>query len=157
MLKPNLIFLLFIIVPMIEIYLLITVGNLIGIFPTIFLVIGMAATGVYLLRVQGLATVQNLRNSLTRGEEPTEPLLNGLLILLGGVLLLTPGFLTDFFALFCLVPFTRRALIRYLTRYFTQANYVTTSYTVHTNDNDTYQRQKPAVLEGQFKREDKND
>ncbi|ALG67387.1 FxsA family protein [Beggiatoa leptomitoformis] len=152
MLKPQHLLLLFIIIPIVEIYLLVTVGQVIGILPTIFLVISMAVTGVYLLRVQGLVTLRKLRMTLAQGQEPTEPLLDGLFIMFGGILLLTPGFFTDFIALFCLIPLTRRLLIQYFVRHLQNTSYVTASYTVHTQQ-AAENPHKPTVIEGNFKRE----
>lgn len=107
-------FVLFIIVPMIEIYLFIVVGNLIGVFPTIFLVFLTAILGSILLQQQGIATLNRVHAELQQGQVPTEALLEGTVIVIGGALLLTPGFFTDFMGLLCLIPTTRHYFIVWL-------------------------------------------
>jgi len=96
--------LLFIIVPAIEIFLLIQVGQVIGGWPTFFLVIGLSLAGAYLLKVQGRHTLMQLRRELSMGAMPGETLLDGACLLVGGTLLLTPGFFTDIFGLMLLLP-----------------------------------------------------
>lgn len=108
--------LLFIIVPILEIYLLITVGRSIGVLPTVSLVILTAIVGTYLLRVQGLATLQTVQTTLAQGQVPTEALLEGIFLLVGGALLLTPGFFTDALGFLCLIPAPRRYVIRELSQ-----------------------------------------
>ena len=87
--------LLFIGLPMLEIYVLIKVGHELGALWTIVLLIAIAALGSVLLRLQGLATLANVRAAMARGELPTETILEGLVLLLAGVLMVTPGFVTD--------------------------------------------------------------
>ncbi|MGF1658481.1 MAG: FxsA family protein [Rubrimonas sp.] len=82
-------------VPLIEIVLFIQIGGLIGLWPTILVVILTAAIGASMLRRQGLATVQRLQAAMARGEDPSDQLAQGALILFAGALLLTPGFFTD--------------------------------------------------------------
>jgi UPF0716 protein FxsA len=101
-------------VPMVEIYLLIKIGVAIGAWPTVALVILTAVLGVTLLRQQGFSTMRRLQASLGRGEVPAVALLEAVALLVGGVLLVTPGFVTDALGLLCLLPPTRRGLIRSL-------------------------------------------
>lgn len=101
-------------VPVVEIFLLVQVGGLIGFFPTVMLVIGTGVGGAYLFHTQGLNTWLRLQNALARGEVPTMELVEGPLLLMGGILLLTPGFVTDLVGLVCLLPQSRRWLARYL-------------------------------------------
>ncbi|MCB2127760.1 MAG: FxsA family protein [Rhodobacteraceae bacterium] len=105
-------FALFVMVPMIEIALFIKVGGLIGLWPTLGIVIVTAIAGSYLVRVQGLAVLGRLRETLQDMSDPSEPIAHGALILVSGVLLLTPGFFTDTVGLLLLVPGLRAALIR---------------------------------------------
>jgi len=105
---------LFLIVPIIEIYLLIQVGGVIGAIPTVFLVVFTAVLGALLLRQQGFATLRRVQESMARGELPALQLLEGVLLLFGGALLLTPGFFTDAIGFVCLVPRLRQGLIRWL-------------------------------------------
>ena len=103
-------FLLFLLVPMLEIYLLIQVGGVIGALPTVLLVVLTAFIGAYLLRQQGFATLQKAQESLARGELPAGSLLEGAILLVTGALLLTPGFFTDAVGFICLVPVARQAI-----------------------------------------------
>lgn len=100
--------------PMVEIYVLIQVGHQIGALWTIALLIAVAALGSALLRLQGLATLANVRAAMARGELPTEAILEGLVLLVAGVLMVTPGFVTDIAGLLCLLPPLRRAIARAL-------------------------------------------
>lgn len=99
---------------MIEIYLFVVVGGTIGILPTILLVLLTAILGSILLQQQGIATLQRVQQALERGEVPTDALLEGLIIIIGGVLLLTPGFFTDFLGLLCLTPLSRQLLMTWV-------------------------------------------
>ena len=112
MTRPDmrLLFLLFIIIPILEMVLLIEVGGLIGVFPTVGLVVFTATLGIWLLRWQGLETWFLLQGRLSRGELPGSELAEGVLLLIGGALLLTPGFFTDTVGFCCLIPFTRQRL-----------------------------------------------
>jgi len=112
----KLLLLIFILVPAIEIYLLITVGGVIGALPTILLVIGTAVVGVQLLRLQGLSTLARMQSSVQQGELPTTVMLEGVVLLLCGALLLTPGFFTDAIGFLMLVPHLRRWVIERLIR-----------------------------------------
>ena len=106
--------LLFIGLPMIEIYVLIKVGHELGALWTIALLIAIAALGSALLRLQGLATLANVQAAMARGELPTEAILEGLVLLLAGVLMVTPGFVTDIAGFLFLLPPVRRGLARAL-------------------------------------------
>ncbi len=104
----------FLIVPIIEIYLLIQVGGMIGVLPTIGLVILTAVMGAALLRAQGLQTYLRFNQALAEGRMPATEILEGVALLLGGALLLTPGFFTDAIGFVCLLPFTRKELVAWL-------------------------------------------
>ena len=97
----------FILVPLIEIYILIEVGGVIGTWPTIGLVILTGVVGAYLARIQGLKTMLRIRESMEQGAMPTEDLFDAALILVAGVMLLTPGLLTDAAGVLLLIPTTR--------------------------------------------------
>ena len=103
-------FLLFVIIPIIEMVLLIEVGGLIGVFPTVALVVFTATVGIWLLRLEGVATWFRLQQRLAQGELPGGELIEGVLLLIGGALLLTPGFFTDTIGFCCLIPITRRKM-----------------------------------------------
>jgi UPF0716 protein FxsA len=113
--KPlQILFLLILLIPFAEIYLLLSVGSVIGALPTIILVIATGILGAYLLKQQGFATLQRFQQSLARGEIPALEMIEGVFILLGGALLLTPGFISDLLGLLCLIPSLRQRLMQYL-------------------------------------------
>ncbi len=111
-------FLGFTLIPIAELYLLITVGSHIGVMPTIALVLLTGVAGAWLARMQGMATMLRVRQSLQQGVMPAEELLDAFIILAAGVVLLTPGFLTDIAGLLLLIPYTRNAFKRWLRRTF---------------------------------------
>ena len=94
----------FIAVPLIEIGLFIQVGDKIGLWPTLLIVLITAITGTWLVRSQGAQTLVNLQGSFQNMKDPTEPLAHGALILFAGALLLTPGFFTDSVGFLLLFP-----------------------------------------------------
>lgn len=108
-------FLLFIIMPIAEIAVLIQVGGTIGVWTTIGIVILTAVIGTTMLRHQGLATLNKAQMRMQQGEMPAQQMLEGILLLIGGVLLLTPGFITDFFGFATLIPQSREFLAKKLT------------------------------------------
>lgn len=104
-------------IPLVEIYVLLEVGGVIGALPTVALVVFTAVLGAVLIRAQGFATIARVQQSLDRGEIPAVPMLEGAFLLVAGALLLTPGFVTDTIGFLCLVPPLRRWLIeRFLER-----------------------------------------
>jgi UPF0716 protein FxsA len=109
-------FAIFLIVPLIEIALFIQVGGLIGLWPTLLLVVATAVAGSWLVRRQGLRVLADLRRSLDTLGDPAAPLAHGAAILLAGVLLLTPGFFTDTVGFLLLVPAVRTAALGWLAR-----------------------------------------
>ncbi|MGA0888933.1 MAG: FxsA family protein [bacterium] len=102
--------------PVSEIYILIAIGGQIGILPSIALVILTGIVGASLARSQGLQTLGRIRDSFQQGVVPGEELLNALLIAIAGIVLLTPGFLTDAAGLFLLIPATRTLCREWLKR-----------------------------------------
>ncbi len=111
-------FLAFTIIPFLEIALLIKVGSNIGIFNTLLVVILTGVLGAALARHQGFLTMLKVREALNRGEMPAEELMDAAIILVAGVMLLTPGFITDACGVLLLVPPTRNAFKRWLRRRF---------------------------------------
>jgi UPF0716 protein FxsA len=103
--------LIFIVVPIAELYVIIQVGNAIGLVPTLFLLLADALLGSLLLRHQGRAAWIRFNRALAEGRVPHREVFDGVLIIFGGALLITPGFLTDILGLILLIPPTR-ALIR---------------------------------------------
>jgi len=109
-------FLLFLLVPVVEIWFLIQVGRVIGAGWTVFFVVFTAVLGAALLRAQGLSTLNRVQASLEAGRLPAMELLEGLMLLLAGALLLTPGFVTDACGFLLLVPPLRRWMAKWLIR-----------------------------------------
>ena len=107
-------FLLFILVPVIEIALFIEVGTVIGTWPTVGLIVLTAFAGSWLMRRQGLAAMRDFQARLLAGDPPGQLLAEGAMILFAGALLLTPGFFTDAAGLALLLPPVRRWLWRWL-------------------------------------------
>jgi len=102
----------FIVLPILEMYVLIKVGGNLGALNTVLLVLLTALIGVALLRVQGFRTLMNAKNKLGMAQLPAEEMITGIFLAIGGALLLTPGFITDIFGFLCLVPLTRRILLK---------------------------------------------
>ena len=109
-------FLAFTIIPVVEIYLLIQIGTIFGALTSIALVIVTGFLGAYLARIQGLQTLFRIQKSLREGQMPSRELLDALLIGIAGLVLLTPGFLTDAFGFLLLIPNTRTAIKQWLHR-----------------------------------------
>ncbi|UFJ41525.1 membrane protein FxsA [Brevibacillus humidisoli] len=104
---------LFVIVPIIELWGLISVGSAIGTLPTVLLVLATGVAGAWLAKQQGLQVLRLTQLQLAQGQMPTDVLLDGFMILVGGLLLLTPGFFTDSLGFLLLIPYTRM-MIRHL-------------------------------------------
>lgn len=102
---------LFLVIPIVEIFLLIQVGNVIGVWWTILCVVGTAVAGAYLLRQQGLSTLSRFQNNMSTGVLPAKEMLEGVALIIGGALLMTPGFFTDTIGFLCLLPFTRLFIV----------------------------------------------
>ncbi|MFZ7946985.1 FxsA family protein [Neobacillus sp. 19] len=103
-------FILIIAIPAAEIGLLLFSGKTLGVWPTLLLIILTGVVGAYLAKREGLQTIQKARVQLQNGHIPGEALLDGICILVGGILLLLPGFITDIGGFFMLFPPTRRAI-----------------------------------------------
>lgn len=115
-LPKMILFLAFLLVPLIEIALFIQVGGAIGLWPTLGIVVLTAVLGTWLVRTQGALAMGQLRRSFSELDDPTEPLAHGAMILVAGALLLTPGFFTDAVGFALLMPPVRRAAFDYLRR-----------------------------------------
>ncbi len=105
-------------IPLIEIYLLIKIGSHLGAFNTVLIVIVTALLGAWLARLEGSRTMTKVRESLNRGELPAEEMLDAMLIFVAGIVLLTPGFVTDLAGLAILVPRIRYWFKRWLRKKF---------------------------------------
>jgi UPF0716 protein FxsA len=111
-------FCLFTLVPLLELYILIKIGGYLGAFQTVALVVFTALFGVAIARVEGVRKLHQIRQSLSHGIVPAEEMVDGVLIFIGGILLITPGVLTDLFALVLLIPYSRTIFKRWLRRRF---------------------------------------
>lgn len=111
---------LFVVVPLVEIYVLIQVGQVIGAWWTILLLIADSVLGSYLIKREGSRAWRSLTVAMRNSQMPARELADGALILVGGTLLLTPGFLSDILGFFCILPLTRpvarRLLLSLVTR-----------------------------------------
>ena len=109
--------LLFVVVPVLEIYVLIQVGQVIGAWWTVLLLVADGFLGSWLMKREGTKAWRALREALDKRRMPARELADGALILVGGTLLLTPGFLSDVVGFFCVLPFTRPVARAMLARY----------------------------------------
>lgn len=110
--------LLFILVPLIELYFLLEISQFIGVFTTVLIIIFTGAAGVSIAKRQGYQVVSNIRSTLNSGKMPTDDLISALLILIGGVTLLTPGFLTDITGFLLILPGSRDLIASVVKKYF---------------------------------------
>lgn len=114
----RILFLAFIVVPLLDLFVLLKIGGLLGFWPTVGLVLLSGAVGAALARWQGLSTIARIQSELAAGRLPAAELADGAMILVAAALLLTPGFLTDCFGILLLIPPARCLLATILTRYF---------------------------------------
>lgn len=131
-------------VPLLEIYLLISIGALIGAGATIVVVILTAVLGAWLLRLQGLQTLARVRTAINHGELPALELIEGVILLVSGIVLLTPGFFTDAFGFIGLVPAIRRRVAAAIIRHFISG--AQSQMHVH--------RAQGSIIEGTYRTED---
>ncbi len=135
----------FLLIPLVEIYLLIHIGGVIGSLPTVFLVVFTAVLGALLLRYQGWVTLQNFRSTLSQGRLPAMEMMEGALLLVSGALLLTPGFFTDAIGFAFLVPPLRRFFIR---------KFLSGRIQPARPGSASPEKPPPHVIEGEYHRED---
>src|ERR671911_536356 len=109
---------LFVVVPLLELYVILQVGEAIGTLPTIAILIADSILGSVLMRSQGRLAWQRFNLAVGEGRVPAREAIDGVLVVFGGALLLTPGFVTDIFGLLLLLPFTRPLVRRLLVRRF---------------------------------------
>lgn len=108
----------FLVIPLVELYVIIEVAGGLGVLETIGLLILVSIVGAWLVRVQGVGVLRRIREQLTRGVMPGTELVDGALVLFAGALMLTPGFVTDGVGLLLLLPFTRIPIRAVLIRRF---------------------------------------
>ena len=143
-------FLLFFLIPLIEIYILIQVGSVIGAGWTIFFVVFTAVLGAFLIRKQGFSTFQRFQGKLQTGEIPAREIVDGFCLLLAGAFLMTPGFFTDAMGFSLLIPPVRGLIYKRIGR----------SANIHivtpAGNPDTKHRGVNQPLEGEFKKVDED-
>lgn len=110
-------FALFIIVPLLELYVLITIGKYIGAIPTILIVVIAGMAGIALLKREGFKVLNDFKKALYEGKVPGDEILNGILVLVGGVFLITPGLITDVIGFLLLIPFTRMIIKNWVKKF----------------------------------------
>ncbi|MGZ6792515.1 MAG: FxsA family protein [Mycobacteriales bacterium] len=113
---PLLLLVVFVVVPAVEIYVLVQVGQAIGALPTVLLLLADAAVGTWLFKREGRRAWTALRDAIAEHRVPGREVADGALVVLGGAFLITPGFVTDVVGVLCLLPPTRAVLRRLLTR-----------------------------------------
>ncbi len=148
-----LLFLIFVIVPVLEIWILIEVGQVIGAWWTVALLLADAALGTWLVRREGRRTWAALQQTVAGGRLPSRELADAALVLVGGTLLVTPGYLTDIVGFFLILPFTRplarRMLVWFVTRRFVAV--INDPRRAGTSEGD---RSDPRVIPGEVYRHD---
>ena len=105
-------------IPLVEIYLMIKIGSVIGVFNTIFLIFFTAITGIYFARLEGLNTLRSGFNQLVKNEIPIYEIISGAALAFAALLLIIPGFLTDIIGFFLIVPVTRKIFIKIISSKF---------------------------------------
>ena len=150
-----LLFLLFVVVPVVELSLLITVGGYIGTLPTVAIVLLTAFVGASLLRREGLSTLGNARTKLESGQMPAMEMLEGVMLVIGGAFLLTPGFLTDIVGFSCLIPPIRKAIVgQLLKRSIIHVRHVDLGGSGKVQREPGSAASRDDVIDGEFRRED---
>ena len=163
-------FILFIVMPFVEIALLIKLGDILGFWRTIGIVVVTAVVGAYVLQAQGAATLRRVSQSMTSGEPPIKPVVDGFFLAISGAFLLTPGVVTDAIGLLLLVPPVRHAIARWGFGRIVKSGH----FTMHTYESGEAReeptgdagarpgpRRRPApgdgpVIEGEFEEVEKN-
>lgn len=144
----------FIVVPLVEIFILIQVGKQIGGLVTVALVIATAVIGLALLKKQGFQTMASARQKLEQGTIPAREMVDGIFLAVGGALLLTPGFVTDALGFCCLVPGLRQALLGSVIKHLKPSIQVNTYHTQVDPSQSRREQDKGRTIEGQYDRED---
>ena len=147
---------LFVIVPLVELYLIIQVGSVIGALWTVLLVVLTAMIGVSLLRIQGVGMLERARRNMEAGTLPALEMMEGIMLAVGGALLITPGFITDALGFLCLIPVTRRAMIAYIARHSTihARGFYAQDRGPRGTARGTRGRRQGRTIEGEFQRKD---
>jgi UPF0716 protein FxsA len=149
-------FLLFAILPIIEIFLLIQVGEVIGGWNTVGIVIITAFLGAYFVRQEGFSTLQKAQEKMQHNEVPGQEMVEGLMLVLAGVLLVTPGFVTDIFGFLLVLPGTRSLLAKTASKHIS-ASVVTTQFTGQQWQGTQSPQDDSSVFEGEYTNKTENE
>ncbi|NQY34474.1 MAG: FxsA family protein [Alteromonadaceae bacterium] len=133
----RILFVFFVIVPIIEITVLMHIGAWLGVWPTIAIVVLTAWLGAKNVRQQGLATLSSVQTKMAQGEVPSNEIIAGVMLIVAGVLLVTPGFVTDAFGLSLLVPAVRQSLINTVKQHFVVNQMSQSSFGFHSSSSST--------------------
>lgn len=151
-------FLLFLVFPLLELFVLIRVGSSIGASTTLLLVLASGVLGVLCIRLAGLTTALKVRERMAQGEVPNGDMLNGLLLVVAGGLLFIPGFISDVIGLLCMLPITRQLLIKriglHMTQSTAQSRHFYAQSSTYTKQDEPSQPRQAQIIEGEFERED---
>lgn len=140
-------FILFLLIPLIEIYFLIQVGSVIGAGWTIFAVVATAVIGAWLLRMQGFSTLQRAQMTMAQGQIPAVAMLEGVALIISGALLLTPGFFTDTVGFLLLIPAVRQRLIK---RAIQNGQFVFRGQSMHSHYSNSHATHDSTIIEGEL-------
>ncbi|MBL4803757.1 MAG: FxsA family protein [Alphaproteobacteria bacterium] len=144
-------FVIFVIIPLMELFVFAAVGEQIGLFTTLFIALMTAIIGGALVKQQGFQTIMAMRNSMDRGKMPLDEIFDGFCLVAAGALLITPGFITDTVGFALLVPLFRKALRHYIKNHTQWA--MSGTYSNHRNPHGY----DPTIIEGEYERMDEND
>lgn len=151
-------FLLFLVFPLLELFVLIRVGSSIGAAATLLLVLASGALGILCIRLAGLTTALNVRQRMAQGEVPNREMLNGLLLVVAGGLLFLPGFISDVIGVLFLLPITRQWLIKRIGRHMSQgpaqSQHFYTQSSTYTEQRGAPENRPAQIIEGEFERKD---
>ncbi|WP_144392804.1 FxsA family protein [Pleionea sediminis] len=150
---------LFVVIPFTELVILLEVGELWGALPTLGLIITTAFIGYNLFKRQGIKTWQLVQTKLSQGELPSREMAEGIIILMAGTLMITPGLLTDFVGLFCLIPITRKLVLTLLMKRFKSKVHIQTQYSYHSQQTQKEAEkhsgvEKGRTIDGDYSRDD---
>ncbi|TDQ39347.1 FxsA family protein [Thiopseudomonas denitrificans] len=147
----------FLLLPLLELYVLIKVGSEIGALSVVLWIIFSAIAGIFCIRMAGVATAFSVRERMARGEVPDDAMLTGLLWVIGGVLLFIPGFISDAAGVLCILPVTRYWLIRRMRRGMPQAD-IRAGYGEYrqSRTQGSHDEREVHIIEGEYERKDKD-
>ena len=143
---------LFVLMPIAEMVVLIKVGGMIGALNTVVLVFFTAAVGLLLLRQQGPSTLLRAQQKMHAGQAPVKEVVEGVFLAVGGALLLTPGFITDFIGFCCLVPGLRQGIIALAIRHLRFSVFTVNGRPNHNHAGDTFEGEFSHEPEGKIKK-----